>query len=202
MALFKHTFRVESTRLPGYDYAKPGAYFVTICARGRRSWFGEIRNGIMALNEAGNLVWREWHRTGQLVQNLKVDEFIVMPNHVHGILIIGESIDANTFGIQSIADRKTVETPFTGVSLNSRQKMKETPGKGVSTDRANANISIITNQFKRACTLGIRRNFAPDFSWQTRFYEHIIRDDASLTAIRQYIQQNPVNWTKDEYYGS
>ncbi len=124
MTLFKGKFRVESARLPGYDYASPGAYFVTICTQGRRHWFGEVKNGFMSLNGAGNLIWQEWYKTGQILSHLVLDAFIVMPNHVHGILIIRDSNHDRAVVPPKPGSQfgKTVETPFMGVSSNLRRE--------------------------------------------------------------------------------
>ena len=88
MTLFKDKYRIESIRLPGYDYSQPGAYFITICTHNRQCLFGEIVNGEMILNEFGELVKNEWQKTGIIRPNINIDTFVVMPNHLHGIIII------------------------------------------------------------------------------------------------------------------
>ncbi len=93
MTLFKDKYRIESIRLPGYDYSRPGAYFITIVAHNRQCLFGEIVNGEMTLNEFGEIVKTEWQKTGALRPNIDVDAFVVMPNHLHGILIITDNDD-------------------------------------------------------------------------------------------------------------
>ena len=93
MTLFKNKYRIESIRLPGYDYSQPGAYFITIVTHNRQCLFGEIVDGEMMRNEFGEIVKTEWQKTGALRPNIDVDAFIVMPNHLHGILIITDNDD-------------------------------------------------------------------------------------------------------------
>lgn len=91
--LFQEKYRVESTRLPGHDYAQPGKYFITICTKNRIHWFGEIRNGIMGLNEIGCIVAHEIQQTSNIRTNVHIDRWIVMPNHVHMVICIGPDHD-------------------------------------------------------------------------------------------------------------
>ena len=105
MALYRGRYRVESARLPGYDYASAGWYHVVLCTNGRSPWFGEVVNGIMGLSSAGCIVVDEWLRTPHVRPYVAVDAWIVMPNHVHGILGLTTS------------ESDPVETPRRGVSL-------------------------------------------------------------------------------------
>ena len=162
MAKFRKTYRVESTRLPGFDYSAPGYYFLTICTHGRACWFGEIRSEFMLLNDAGCIAWQEWYRTGELRPNIRLDEFIVMPNHIHAIIQILEP---------------SVEK------------------RGVST------ISAIINQYKMVVTKRVRQTH-PEFAWQSRFYDHIVRDEQALRNLREYILYNPAMWKSDEMYAA
>ncbi len=90
MALFKDKYRIESVRLPGHDYSHPGAYFITICTQNRQCLFGEIVDGEIMLNKFGELVKTEWQKTGIIRPNIFIDAFVIMPNHLHGILIIND----------------------------------------------------------------------------------------------------------------
>jgi putative transposase len=96
MTLFKNKYRVESTRLQGYDYTQPGAYFITIVTYNRACLFGKIINGEMILNEYGEIVKNEWEKTGIIRPNIIIDKYIIMPNHLHGILIINDNICRDT----------------------------------------------------------------------------------------------------------
>ena len=175
MTLFKNKYRVESARLKGYDYSLPGQYFVTICTKGMVEWFGEIVDGVVKRNETGNIVAEEWQKTQEVRKNVLLDEWIIMPNHVHGIICITES---------------SVETPH--------RDDVETPHRDVSTMqnwKPNSLGSII-NQFKSIATKRIRK-IQPDFAWQPRFYDRIIRDERGLVAVREYIHNNPIRWEED-----
>jgi len=96
MTLFKNKYRIESARLPGYDYSQYGAYFVTIVTHNRENFFGEIVNGKMLLNEIGKIVLHCWNDLPNHYENIILDEFVIMPNHVHGIIIITDKTDCNT----------------------------------------------------------------------------------------------------------
>jgi REP element-mobilizing transposase RayT len=98
MALFKNKYRIESTRLTGWNYGLPGLYFITICTKPRLDWFRNVINGKMELNSIGIFVRNEWIYTSKMRKNIILDEFVIMPDHIHGIIIILDneitSIDA------------------------------------------------------------------------------------------------------------
>ena len=170
MGKFTDRFRIETTRLRDWNYSASGWYFVTMCTKNQKPWFGGIIDSEMLLSQEGRIVWDEWLRTEVIRSNVRLDEWVIMPNHVHGIIIL-----------------EGVETPRRGVSTDE------------SKWKANSLGSII-NQFKGACTRRIRRRGNDDFAWQARFYDHIIRNEKSLQKIRQYIQENPLKWELDRYY--
>ena len=169
----------ESIRLQGYDYSAEGAYFVTICTRGRQCLFGQIVDGsIIALNEFGEIVRDEWSRTSEIRTGIVLDEFVVMPNHVHGIIVIDDGVSGR---------RSTRPLAPTGEQF----------GKPVS-----YSIPTIIRGFKAAATTKINtlRRTAKLPVWQRNYYERIIRNDRELNAVRQYILSNAANWEKDEEY--
>jgi putative transposase len=170
MTKYKNQYRIETTRLPTWDYSSSGWYFVTICTKDQSPILGKITNGKMHLSRAGEIVAEEWVRTGTLRPNLYLDEWVVMPNHMHGILIM-EGFETS--------QRDVSTTTFT-LKRNS--------------------LGSIINQFKGNCTKRIRKSGFPNFAWQPRYYDHIIRNDDSLKKIRRYIQENPLKWEMDEYY--
>lgn len=182
MTMYKDKYRVESTRLPGWDYASTGYYFVTICTYERACFLGEIRDGAMALSSQGMVVDEEWRRTESVRKNVILDEWVIMPNHIHGVIVLKEI--------------STVETHRWRVSNQPDQNL-ETPQWGVSTGLKPGSLGSIINQFKSLCTKRIRAARL-DFAWQTRYHEHIIRDDRSLNEIRLYIRQNPMRWDIDK----
>ena len=171
-----HSNHRRSIRLRDYDYSKEGAYFVTICTYNREFLFGEIENGKMRLNEYGAIIHDAWVITGQIRPNIKLDEWIIMPNHVHLIIIIGGD------------GRGTARRAPTGEKFG-----KPTIG----------NIPTIIRSFKSAVTKRINelRSLPGIPLWQRNFYEHIIRGENALNRIREYIIYNPMRWEEDEYYG-
>jgi putative transposase len=178
--LFKEQFRIDSSRLKGYDYSIAGAYFITICTKNQAPYFGEIVNNEMILNKTGELVKNYWLVIPQHFPYCSLDILVIMPNHLHGIIILN--------------DEPIVETPQRGkingvetlkLSVSTKDQIKRHP------------IGVIINQFKRICTINIR-NFNPSFAWQTRYHDHIIRNETDLNRIRTYIINNLMNWERDE----
>jgi putative transposase len=170
MTKYKNQYRIETTRLRTWDYSSSGWYFVTLCTKDHSPILGKIMDGKMHLSPVGTIVAEEWVRTEALRPNLSLDQWVVMPNHIHGILVIE--------GFKT-SQRDISTTPF---SL-----------------KRNSLGSIIT-QFKGKCTKRIRKSGYPDFAWQPRYFDHIIRNADSLQKIRRYIQENPLKWELDEYY--
>jgi REP element-mobilizing transposase RayT len=190
MTRFKGKYRVESTRLPGWDYAGAGWYFVTICTRNHECLFGDIVDGEMRLSSIGEIVAEEWQKTPDIRPNVVLDEWVIMPNHLHGIIVILESPDRSVVG----ASRRPVET--------SRRPV-ETSRRDVSTTTSPpprlqaGSLGAIVGQIKSVCTKRIRAAGHTEFGWQSRFYDHIIRDEGALQRIREYIANNPATWADD-----
>jgi putative transposase len=166
----------RSIRLKDYDYTNPGVYFVTICTWNRECLFGDIVNGGMQLNDFGEIVIREWRYTGDIRRtNVELDEFVIMPNHVHGILTI---ISGN--GCRGMARHAPTVRQFANPVAQS--------------------LSSIIGSFKSAVTrqINISRNHPGMPVWQRNYYEHIIRNETEMDRIRQYIIHNPSQWDNDE----
>jgi REP element-mobilizing transposase RayT len=174
---FQNKYRTTTTRLKYWNSASPGMYFVTICTKNRVEWFGTVKVGKMILNEMGKIVKEEWIKTGELRKNIKVDEFIIMPNHVHGIICINLGNDH----VESYSNATLHQTEY-----------KNKFGPQVN------NLSSIIRGFKGAVTRLIRKQQNQKFAWQSRFYDHIIRNDQSLERIQTYILSNPINWPKNK----
>jgi REP element-mobilizing transposase RayT len=172
--LFKNKYRVESTRLKGWDYAAAGWYFVTLCTRQRECFFGEVQASGMQLSPLGVIVAEEWEKTATIRPNVELDEWVVMPNHLHGIIIIKS-------GAAEMPPETPVETPV------------ETPRRGVSRLKSGS-LGAIIGQFKSICTKRIWAAHSRSFGWQSRFYDHLIRDERALKNIRRYIVNNPAQW--------
>ncbi|WP_072620284.1 transposase [Spirulina major] len=168
----------QSIRLRGYDYTQPGAYFVTICTYKKQCWFGEVRNGTMYRNQIGNLVAHEWLKSPQIRDNVKLDAWVVMPNHLHGIVWL---LETKTRRGATLAPRPCA-TPHQGWG-RSRNEL----GSFIAGFKSSVTRQI--NQLREHSELPI---------WQRNYYETIIRDDTALHSIRNYIQQNPEQWLQDK----
>ena len=170
----------RSIRLKGYDYTQPGAYFVTICTHQRTPLFGQVVDGEMILNAFGEIVREEWFKTAQIRPYVELydDEFIVMPNHIHGIIRI-------------VADPTAVVGARRRRAPTVEQFGKPVPGS----------IPTIVRAFKSAVTKRINqlRGTPGAPVWQRNYYEHIIRTERTLIAIRRYIIENPARWSLDRY---
>ena len=166
----------RSIRLKGYDYSQAGAYFVTICTQNRACLFGEVVDGKMRLNEAGRMVLVEWNALSERFPVVELDAFVVMPTHIHGIIVITNDI--------------------VGAGL--------VPAPERATTRVAPTIGDVVGAFKSRTTVlytrGVKQSGWATFPgrlWQRNYYEHIIRNEESLNRIRQYILNNPSRWAMD-----
>ena len=163
----------RSIRLSGYDYARAGAYFVTVCSQNRECVFGEVVDGSIQLSEWGRIIRGEWLRTRSVRSNVQLDAFIVMPNHFHGIVVINGYV------------RGTAR----------RAPTMERFGQPVS-----GSLPTIIRAFKSATTKRINQlRGTPSMRvWQRNYYEHVVRNENDLIKIRQYIERNPIRWEDDK----
>ncbi|MCB0165675.1 MAG: transposase [Anaerolineae bacterium] len=192
----------RSIRLKDYDYSQPGSYFVTICTKDKLPWLGEVINGQMQLSAAGQIVADEWHKTDEIRANVTIDEWVIMPNHLHGIIEITYS-PVGAFR-RNAPTHRNAPAPAThqptDVDMPRQVVVGATRWVAPTTMGLQANsLGAIIGQIKSICTKRIRRAGMPDFAWQRNYYEHIIRSERALHAIRQYIQQNPLRWQLDRY---
>ena len=168
--------RRRSIRLKHYDYSQAGAYFVTICTHARACVFGDVVDGAMVLNDAGKMAAQCWRAIPEHFPRVALDVFVVMPNHVHGILFIHdapENVGAKTFGFGE---------------ANNHSLLPHGTSK---------TVGAIVRGFKIGVTKWVRRHTAVCNVWQRNYYEHIIRDEASLLHLREYINNNPLQWELD-----
>ena len=170
MEKFKDTYRVETTRLKEWDYSNPWWYYVTINTKDHVEYFGKVENEKMQLNEIGKIVDEYWNQIPKHFKLTELDSYVVMPNHVHGIIIINET--------------QNVETCH-GMSLQSKKNEFSKPIKN--------SLSVIVNQFKGAVKRYCNKCNAEKFEWQRGFYDRIIRNEKELFN-RKYIEQNPLRW--------
>lgn len=187
MTLYKNRYRVESTRLKGWDYSSPGAYFITLCTKKRECLFGDVVEKSMILNENGTIVEKCWYDLPRHYDNIKLDQFVTMPNHVHGIMMIDiETVPASL-----------VETGLKPVSTATAITADIDNGKMKTHGLYEFVRALKTFSARR---INEHRKTPGKTVWQPRFYDHIIRDDNELSRIRKYIMDNPANWKNDNNY--
>jgi putative transposase len=170
----------RSIRLRDYDYARPGWYFVTICAQSREMVFGNVIHGGMILNTVGKIVDFHWQKLPHHFKNIELDEFQIMPNHFHGIVnIVGAMHSDQNIHIQ----------PLQPPMLHPHGTK---PGS----------LGAIMQNFQSITTRKINhiRKTPGQRLWQRNYYEHIIRDEPELIRIRKYIIENPLKWQSDKYF--
>jgi len=172
---FQNKYRISPARAQWWDYSNAGAYFVTVCTSGMECYFGEVLNGEMSLSDIGKIVESEWLKTFEMRpdMNLEIGEYVVMPNHFHAIIIIGNNVfNANN---SSEAD---IHNKFGAQSKN---------------------LASIIGGFKSAVT---RKALVinSEFAWQSRYHEHIIKNAESFENITKYIINNPDKWMEDRFF--
>jgi len=181
MSLFKNKYRVESARLDDWDYSTPAQYFVTICTKGMFRWFGDVKHGMVTRSGYGDVAHQQWSRLPEYFPHIILDEFIVMPNHVHGIIALDTYLDSRHNGGDVASN----------VSTKKNIKMSHLSPRAGS-------LSTILRSYKSGVTHRIRALGRREFEWQSRFYDHIIRSHKSLNSIREYIHNNPAQWEHDK----
>lgn len=176
----------KSPRLQGYDYAQNGAYFVTICTHQREHLFGTIENDMMALNELGDIAHERWQEIPAHFPNIELDAFVVMPNHVHGIVVIIRP-----------------DEPPAPVRTRHASSLPESPPPSKRPNGVKrGSLSAIVGSYKSAVTKQINAlmGLTAPLVWQSCYHDHIIRNETSLHKIRQYVLHNPALWEKDTFY--
>ena len=199
MEKFQDKYRIPSARLQNWDYSAAGSYFVTICTKNRECLLGEIRQQKMYLSEIGKIAETQWLQTTELRPDMKLElgAFVVMPNHLHGIVIIGDN-EFNTKRRDAMHCVSTTDCNRTdGMHGNRRDAMH-----CVSTNQfgpQSKNLASIIRGFKSSVTAQVKKNGHHNFGWQPRYHEHIIRNAQSFENIQHYIINNPGNWEKDKF---
>ena len=195
----------RSVRLKGYDYSKGGMYFITICIKDRHCFFGKIEDGKMILNETGSIANKYLQEIPDHYPHTEMGEYIVMPNHVHLVLILKQTTTGDvTVGTRhDVGTRHGVSLPTDvgddiigtrhGVSLpRDAETHTNQFGKPIA-----GSVSMIMNQYKSSVKQWCNNNGCEYFQWQSRFYDHVIRDEKSFKTISNYIKNNPANWNED-----
>jgi len=166
----------RSIRLQEYDYSQNGYYYVTICTENFIKYFGEIKNGKMELSKIGEIVCDEWTKTEQIRQNVHLDEWVVMPNHFHAIVIIENDNVMSNVGA------------YCNTPLHGKNQFKSPSN----------NLGSIIRSFKFAVKRWCNKNGFEYFQWQRNYFERIIRNEIELYIKRRYIINNPIKWEFDK----
>jgi REP element-mobilizing transposase RayT len=209
MDKFQNKYRIQSARLRNWDYGTAAMYFITICTQNRVRYFGEVRNGEMELSEIGQWAHAEWLRTFELRpdMNLFMGAFVVMPDHFHAIVGIGDN--AFNEGKEAPIRRGSTLKPgesdathrvWTDPEEDAMHRVSPLaapggPGPANQFGPQSKNLASIVRGFKSAVTMNARRAQV-DFQWQARFHDSIIRDYRSFLIVSDYIRDNPANWEK------
>ena len=184
MEKFQNKYRIGSSRLKNWDYGKNASYFVTICIRNRESLFGEIVEDRMILNELGKIVEEIWLKIPEKFDFAKLENYVIMPNHLHGII----TIEKNKEQIENDEDLRKY---FLNFEMGGFAKHKN--------PMLNINLSRIMKWFKGRVTFEIHKIHL-DFQWQDGFWDNIIKDEKMYFKIKNYILNNPKNWKDDQFY--
>jgi putative transposase len=211
MKKFKNKYRIPSARLQNWDYGSNGAYFITICTQNREHFFGKIvksivkseLNALLDESELGKIAEKIWLEIPIHFPYAELGNFIIMPNHIHGIVIINKN--ANNVEAQFIASvnietqlNHSVNIDTQSVDLKLIDDKKTGGFAGKKNPLLNENVSRIIRWYKGRCSFEMRKIHA-DFGWQPRFYDHVIRDSRSFETIQNYIVNNPFTWKEDKF---
>lgn len=216
----------KSIRLKGYDYSQSGLYFITICCYNKECMFGEISNGTMTLNSAGQVAQHCWQEIPSHFPNVILHEHIIMPNHIHGIIEITDTAGAKNISPSSKSidnlennDLNIIQNDFNEdterINYEFNKNIERTKNDVNDNDRAknisplqettnfrspSKTIGSVIRGFKIGVTKWMRQNTEIYDVWQRNYYEHIIRNDASYELISDYILNNPSKWQEDTFY--
>ena len=183
----------KSNRLKHYNYSENGYYYITTCTKDKMPYFGDVKDEKMVLNQNGNVAQYYWQEIPNHYENLQLDEYIIMPNHLHGIIIISNSKRTER-GTEQRTERMTGQR--TERMTEQRTERCSVPtSENICTVKIAGLLSTVVRTYKTFVTRVLRNKFQiPEFSWQRSFYDHIIRDENSLNKIREYIITNPLRW--------
>ncbi|HET54224.1 MAG TPA: hypothetical protein ENN33_03295 [Ignavibacteria bacterium] len=172
----------KRNRLPEYDYSNPAWYYVTICTHKHIHHFGEVKNGEMILNEFGKMTNKFLEEIPSHYSTVELDEYIVMPNHIHAIIIINDVGVDHHRPRTNDNNRNIAKNDIISVGVEDIRPLRRT------------NLSNVIKGFKIGVTKWCKHNNITNFKWQRSFYDRIIRNEKELFYIRDYIEQNPLRW--------
>ncbi len=182
----------KNTRMKQWDYSSDGLYFVTICVKHRAHVLGTVRKGKMILNEWGKTAHECWQEIPIHFPGVDIDQFVVMPNHVHGIVVLR---DDHVVGDEYIYNSQKMNFNVGDADLRPLQTSQ------INTDRTKMKLSKIIHGFKSSVTREINKFPSNNyFQWQRSFHDHIIRNERALVNIQNYIFFNPDNWRDDDFF--
>jgi len=188
---FASKYKLKSSRLQNWDYSTPGIYFITICTLNKNNFFGKIINNQIELSKMGNIVKSELLKTFEIRKNIRLHQYIIMPNHVHLLIEIK---------IQNIQFNKCRDVARYVSTYNQSHVSTEENNKVFSKISPKPNsISSIIRSFKSAVTHQINPKTI-FFAWQPRYHDIIIKDKQEFIKIKNYIINNPAYWQKDKFY--
>ncbi len=214
---FRNKYRSESARLKNWDYGSNGAYFITICTKNREHFFGEIdpETQTMQLNPIGKLAQQFWLDIPVHFPFVELGEFVVMPNHTHGVLVIDKKNNPEPIAGSALDSLQPVISLSPLFPVGTLQCNVPTGNNGIQNSKRSAintnkneimsnispkpgTISTIIRSYKSVVSKNAHF-INPHFAWQPRFHDHIIRNEISFDRIQKYIANNPMNWKGDRF---
>jgi len=187
-SLYRNKYRNETARYTGHDYSSPGKYFITICTHQMEPWFGNVLAGKMILSETGQIANKMWFEIPNHFSFVTLDEFVVMPNHIHGIIVI-KPTPVGTLHATSLRQQQ---------QQRQQQPLQQQPQIVKNDFMASispkpGSLASVMRSYKSAVSKNAHLTKS-GFVWQHRFYDHIIRSERELNRIRKYIINNPSKW--------
>ena len=213
MEKFRNKYRIKSHRMPGWDYSGNGYYFITIVTQNRECNLGKIVKTTTTktiFSDFGKIVVNEWYKSFEIRDELFLDESIIMPNHIHAIIVLEKNNETNGSHVVEIVDVVDVVETHGRASLQHQQQSIERSA-GINFIRKPKSISSFIGGFKSAINskiddyidknnLDIPKYNRNNHFFQPNYHDHIIRNNAEYERIKNYIINNPMNWEKDKYY--
>lgn len=199
---FQNKYRITSARASWRDYGWSGAYFITVCTANRTHFFGEIKENKMQLSSIGIIADVFWHEIKNHAANVELGAFVVMPNHIHGILILDNPANLSSIETNAIPDATTIGIVETRHALS--LPSSSLPSQQRFQNQGKNTVSSIIGSYKSAVTkhsnrIGLKHG-EEAFGWQSRFHDYIIRNDAEYQRINDYIENNPASWSNDKFF--
>jgi REP element-mobilizing transposase RayT len=186
---YMNKYRIASTRKPGWDYRREAVYFVTFCTHKRLPYFGRIVNGNMQFSDLGHIATRYWNYIPNHFPFIELINFVVMPNHIHGLVGIIDNLRDVT--VVETLHATSLRSPEQSQQIRNDEKMA-----GISPKRGS--LSSVIRSYKSAVTRYANQNNI-EFGWQTRYHDHIVQNDDEFVRINKYITINPRKWDNDDF---